>query len=339
MKPLSPVRVNDRELRTIVGLRPFRASGFRVGSERRGDKLLVHNYGHGGAGVTLSWGTSELATRLALAAPAREIAVLGCGAVGLASARLLQRAGARVTIYAAELPPDTTSNIAGALWLPVTVCASDAFVGTFREQLLAAANFSQQQFQSLIDKGYGVRWLPTYLLADAPFSDDDELVRLQRQLGPLLRDATELTRDESPFAVAHARRFETLMIETPIYLNALLRDVRAAGGVIVQRRFAHADELATLPEPTIVNCSGLGARTLFDDDELMPIQGQLTVRPPQPEVDYGLIYGELYMFPRSDGILLGGTHDEGDFSLAPDLVAKRRLLDGHARLFAPLVKS
>ena len=122
MTPLAPVQVtDDRALRSIVGLRPFRPSGFRVGAERLGDKLVVHNYGHGGAGVTLSWGTSEAAARLALAAPARDIAVLGCGAVGLASARLLQLAGARVTIYAADLPPATTSNIAAALWLPVAV--------------------------------------------------------------------------------------------------------------------------------------------------------------------------------------------------------------------------
>ena len=339
MTRLAPVQVTaDRELRTIVGLRPFRRSGFRVGVERRGPKLLVHNYGHGGAGVTLSWGTSEQATRLALAAPERDIAVLGCGAVGLASARLLQLAGARVTIYAAELPPATTSNIAGALWLPVTVCAAGAFAGAFREQLLAAAYSSSQWFESLVGKGYGVRWMTIYVLGDAPLTDDDELGRLLRELGPLLRDSVELTRHEQPFAVAHARRFATLMIETPIYLDALVRDVRAAGGVIIQRCFAHPDELAALSQPTIVNCSGLGARALFGDDELTPVKGQLTVLAPQREVDYGVVYGDLYMFPRSDGILLGGTHDEGDSSVAPDLTAKRRLLAGHARLFAPLAR-
>src|SRR4051812_42260877 len=80
---LPPVRVAaDREIRTVVGLRPFRPSGFRVAAESLGDKLVVHNYGHGGAGVTLSWGTAELATRLALdGSPARNIAVIGAGAV------------------------------------------------------------------------------------------------------------------------------------------------------------------------------------------------------------------------------------------------------------------
>ena len=85
------------------------------------DKLVVHNYGHGGGGVTLSWGTGELACREVDTTSEKSIAVLGCGAVGLAMARLLQERGRSVTIYAKDLPPNTTSNIAGAQWFPVNV--------------------------------------------------------------------------------------------------------------------------------------------------------------------------------------------------------------------------
>src|SRR5271165_3427973 len=49
----------DREIRTVVGLRPFRPSGFVVSTQKFDNKVVVHNYGHGGGGVTLSWGTSE----------------------------------------------------------------------------------------------------------------------------------------------------------------------------------------------------------------------------------------------------------------------------------------
>jgi glycine/D-amino acid oxidase-like deaminating enzyme len=113
---LARVRVSpDRVIRTVAGLRPFRPSGFVVGSQRMGEKFLVHNYGHGGGGITLSWGTSQLAVEeLAGWSGARDpCAVIGCGAVGLATARLLQRPGAAVTIYAKDLPPNTTSNVAG----------------------------------------------------------------------------------------------------------------------------------------------------------------------------------------------------------------------------------
>src|SRR4029453_13080389 len=119
---LVPVRVSeDRVIRTVVGLRPFRPSGFRLEVERSGDKTIVHNYGHGGGGITLSWGTSELAVDEGWKTGGSGFAVLGCGAVGLATGGLGQRRGAEVTIYAKDLPPHTTSNIAGGQWSPTWV--------------------------------------------------------------------------------------------------------------------------------------------------------------------------------------------------------------------------
>src|SRR5215212_11399491 len=106
--PLTPVIVDEsRVIRTVAGLRPYRRSGFVVRAEALGEKRLVHNYGHGGAGITLSWGTSKLATELGLQGHAGPVAVLGSGVVGLSTARLVQEAGFPVTIYAAALPADT----------------------------------------------------------------------------------------------------------------------------------------------------------------------------------------------------------------------------------------
>src|SRR5512145_709050 len=104
----------DRIIRTVVGLRPFRPSGFRVEKEKLGRKIVVHNYGHGGGGITLSWGTSHIAVEELFRdePPEGRVAVLGAGALGLATARLLQRRGVEVTLYAKDLPPQTTSNIA-----------------------------------------------------------------------------------------------------------------------------------------------------------------------------------------------------------------------------------
>src|SRR5262245_17830031 len=105
---LAPVRVSeDRVMSTVVGLRPVRPPGFRLEVEKQGGKTIVHNYGHGGGGITLSWGTSELAVDEAWKTGEKRFAVLGCGAVGLAAARLLQRRGGEVTIYAKDLPPQT----------------------------------------------------------------------------------------------------------------------------------------------------------------------------------------------------------------------------------------
>jgi D-amino-acid oxidase len=91
---LPPVKASwDRIIRTTVGLRPHRDAGFVVKADRLDDKLVVHNYGHGGAGMSLAWGTGLMAAELAADHPARQAAVIGCGSVGLTCARQLQRRG------------------------------------------------------------------------------------------------------------------------------------------------------------------------------------------------------------------------------------------------------
>ena len=99
--PLAPINARaDRIMNITVCLRPFRAAGPRLEGETVGDKLVVHNYGHGGSGWSLSWGSGLLAVKMALAGGEKDIAVIGCGALGLTAATIAQRAGARVTIYA-----------------------------------------------------------------------------------------------------------------------------------------------------------------------------------------------------------------------------------------------
>ena len=123
---LYPIRAHvDRIFRVTVCLRPFRAAGPRLEVERVGDKTVVHNYGHGGSGWSLSWGSSSIAVEKAMAAGEREVAVIGCGALGLTSAILLQRAGAKVTIYAKERPPEVRSARATGSWTPDSRIALD----------------------------------------------------------------------------------------------------------------------------------------------------------------------------------------------------------------------
>ena len=100
----------ERLERITVCSRPFRPGGPRIEAETFAGKLLVHNYGHGGAGWSLSWGSSERAADLAVAdgAPDRA-AVIGAGALGLTTARALPMRGVAVTLYARELPEETRS--------------------------------------------------------------------------------------------------------------------------------------------------------------------------------------------------------------------------------------
>ncbi len=99
----------DRIINISVCTRPFRAQGPRLEAQRLAGKTVVHNYGHGGSGWSLSWGSAHLAVQMALATLAPRdspVAVIGCGAIGLTSALVAQRAGLRVCVYCREQPPD-----------------------------------------------------------------------------------------------------------------------------------------------------------------------------------------------------------------------------------------
>src|SRR5690242_8251659 len=149
--PLAPVKVDrSRVIRTVAGLRPYRPQGFVVRQEQLDDKRLVHNYGHGGGGITLSWGTSKLATELGLQGHSGPVAVLGSGVMGLSTARLVQEAGFPVTIYAAALPPDTTSNIAGGQFHPFAVFRQRFATPEFKEQFTRALDYSWRRFQIMV---------------------------------------------------------------------------------------------------------------------------------------------------------------------------------------------
>src|SRR5262249_8316851 len=137
----------------------------------------------------------------------------------------------------------------------------------------------------------------------------------------------------NPFAARHVTVDNLMFIEPPAYLRAMMRDFELAGGRIVVRAFATPSELSALSEGVILNCTGLGARELFGDAELTPIKGRLTVLLPQPEVDYAVLTPDLYMFPRRDGIQLGGTHERGVETLEPNLEAEQHILAGHREIF------
>ncbi len=324
---VSPSRV----IRTVVGLRPFRPSGFVVKAEKLDAKTLVHNYGHGGGGMTMSWGTAHLAVDLAAATGQTTCAVIGCGGVGLATARLLQRRGWSVTIYAKDLPPNTTSNISGAQWSPAESYDPDHRTDAFADQFARAARLSHREFQNLAGDDYGVRWIENYVVGDRPPRGAQGSTQNIQDLYPGVQD---LGPREHPFGAPYVRRFVTMLIEPPVYLNAVMRDFLLAGGRMVVREFDDLRSIAALAEPVVVNCTGLGAKALVGDEELMPIKGQLSVLLPQPEVDYITLTDELYMFPRRDGILLGGTHERGVWTLEPNVEAARRILAGHERFFA-----
>jgi len=326
---LPPVNVApERVIRTLAGLRPYRASGFVVRAEALGDKRLVHNYGHGGSGITLSWGSSKLAIQLGLPGHTGPVAVIGAGVMGLSTARLVQEAGFPVTIYAKALPPDTTSNIAGGQFHPFGHYDHNQVTSEWRAQFLAALDYSWRRFQIMVGDDYGIRWLPTYAETSGG---------LERQILPTFPpDNRLLGPNDHPFPVEHMTRYDTLYVETGRYLRQLVRDLEIAGGRIEIRDFATPAAIAALPERLVFNCTGLGARDLFGDTELRPVRGQLAILLPQPEIHYAFTGEAGYMFPRADGILLGGTFERDEWDTTPQPEAIARIIASHQQLFAGL---
>ena len=215
-------------------------------------------------------------------------------------------------------------------------------------QFRQVAEIAYKQLQLLVGPTYGISWIDSYSTMDEvrPPRRDDERSPL---LPAHLRTGREvLEPGEHPFPLRYATRRTSLRIEPSIYLDALVRDFLLFDGRLVIRTFDTPRDLMSLSESLIVNCTGLGSRGLFGDDELVPVKGQLTHLIPQPEISYRTSGGlqpsgdddeiGLHMMPRSDGIALGGTAENGEWTLEPNEAARRRIVDGHIELYAAMTR-
>ncbi len=197
-----PVEVDrSRLVRSTVGLRPYRNSGFRLDSERLDGKQLIHCYGHGGGGMTLSWGTSNLAVGLiADHAPPQAVAVLGAGVIGLTTAILLQRLGYDVSIYAATAWPHTTSNASAATFFPSHVVDATRVTPQFTNTFEAALRRSYHAFQRLTGEHYGIRWMDSFSLGDGSATAEPPDFESQVQNRVVGDTGRPLDKREHPFA-------------------------------------------------------------------------------------------------------------------------------------------
>ena len=345
---LIPVRAELNRLFDItVCLRPFRAAGPRLEAEAIGQTLVVHNYGHGGSGWSLSWGSAEVAVAIAMQSAPTEIAVLGCGALGLTSAITAQQAGAKVTIYARDLLPRTRSARATGIWSPDSrIALTDKAAAGFPALWEKMARTSFKTYRSYLGlPGAPVEWIDEYNVRDRPRALASAALAPGEldfaSYGDLIRDinpsSVAVPPEASPFPAPFVRRNSVMRFNLADYGHTLMNDFLIAGGQIVRREFRSPAELATLPQKVVITCPGYGARALFKDESITPVRGQIGWLTPQPELNYGFYYAGVGVIPRRDGIVVqalggGDMRGYGDENETPNRAESEAAIATIARL-------
>ncbi|WP_322921537.1 FAD-dependent oxidoreductase [Nocardioides renjunii] len=229
---------------------------------------------------------------------ARRVIVVGAGVVGLSCAVRLLEAGHRVDVVARDLPLETTSAVAAALWYPYRALPQD--------RVTAWSATTYDVFATLAaDEATGVRMLTGTEVLKTPQPDP-----WWRAAVPSLDRETSL-----PPGYADGWTFVSPVVDMPRYLRWLVARVEELGGTLTRMN------LSALPDDgsLVVNATGLGARHFGADPTVTPVRGQVVVLEQVGLDRWTLDSGGLtYVVPRTDEIVVGGTDVEGEWSRTPD---------------------
>ena len=255
----------------------------------------------------------------------RRVIVVGCGVSGLTCGVMLAEAGYDVQIWARDLPPNTTSNVAAAIWEPYKAYPE--------EQVTAWGKRAYDVFCGMAGKpGTGVALIDSIEVWREPATDPPWSATVHNYRRVDLQDL--------PSGYVDGYTFETPVIEMGVYLDYMTHRFRSSGSSIIQREVNSLDE-ASREATLVVNCSGLGSRSLVADDTLFPIRGQV-VRVARPEgvdrayLDHGEKEELTYIVPRSTDCILGGTSQLGNWSLEPDMATAGAIIERCALLVPAL---
>ena len=225
------------------------------------------------------------------------VTVVGAGVVGLTCAVRLLEEGHRVDVLARDLPLETTSAVAAAIWYPYRAFPLD--------RVLAWSARSYDVFAGLAGvDGAGVTMRSGIEVFAA------------RQDEPWWRSAVPaLDHVPPPAGYGDAWTFEAPVVEMPVYLTWLASRVEELGGTITRLN------LSALPvgPDVVVNCAGIGARLLAADSSVGPVRGQV-VHLSQVGLEQWFVDSSAdltYVVPRAHDIVVGGTDQEGEWSRTP----------------------
>jgi D-amino-acid oxidase len=245
------------------------------------------------------------------------VVVVGAGVIGLSCAVRLAEAGHQVDVVARDLPLETTSAVAAALWYPYRAYPFErvtAWAQRSYDEFLRIAESAPKAGVSRV-RGTEVFRQPT---ADPWWRDAVPRLERLRSLPDGYRDGWELT---AP------------VIEMGVYLPWLAQRLEQLGGTVTRMALSALPDGGTL----VVNACGLAGRSLADDPALMPVRGQV-VYVEQFGLDRWWLdpEGPTYVVPRAHDVVVGGTDEEGSWNRTPDPATAERILERATRLLPEL---
>jgi D-amino-acid oxidase len=311
----------------LVGIRPHREGGVCLKLEddiirsRHGSKFLIHNYGHGGAGITLSFGCASVVAdhvqRLKREMRRPAVAVIGCGVIGLTVAAELRRRWRtlRITVYAKDLDVrSTTSFVAAGQFEPSGIC--DEYESEDEKKVLA--DYLRRSRDKIVELQNSSRW-HRYGIA---FRRDYTLDHWNRAYDEYTPDdvVPQYRSGTLPFAKLNTvgREYRTWLINPTILLPQLVAELRRSAVRFRRRQFESKGDFAQLKENIVINCTGYGARALMNDEDVIAKRGHLVMlRRTLPKQFYFFSGGcgnrrNMYVFCRHTDIVVGGTVQTGN---------------------------
>ncbi len=314
----TPNLSRDNIMGINVGIRPWRKAGVRIEAEHLQDKLIIHNYGYGGSGITLCFGgANEVLDILNNQNPSsKKVAVLGAGVVGLATAYALLEAGYEVCVYSDAWSPHLTSNVGVGIWSPLSL-PEDApkEKKNLHQRILESSEREFLRCTGDHPRFAGVRFIASYSFK----------AKASQEAITTKHRGEEVVVHFDNGVVKNGRRIYELGIDGKLFIEDLSSKVQNMGAVLQQRHFEDLTDICSLEEPVIINCTSVGSRKLFLDEEFILVRGQMIYFKPQEGIDY-LLYENVpdsttswvSLFPWSDRIVLGGVYERGIEELVND---------------------
>ncbi|KAJ3664524.1 hypothetical protein Zmor_000083 [Zophobas morio] len=258
------------------------------------------------------------------------IAVIGAGVIGLPAALAIQKEfgpKAKVTIFTDKLSPDTTGDVAAGLWSP------HILQNTPQEKVLQWAKGTYDYVLGLWKRGEA-KAAGVCLQAVVHLSDEKDFAIpdwVKTSLGYSEMPSNQVKEYSDKYAkkFTGGYTFVSLTWEASRFLPYLEKQFVENGGEVRVKKVQSFEDVAQFD--VVVNCTGLNSRFLVPDLLVRPVRGQVTrVQAPWQFHCFGVDDdGENhYVIPNQECVILGGTHQEDDFSTEVSDDDKKFIFDG-----------